>query len=98
VGFLFFWNLEGSVQMTSQQITFLRLADMESAVIRCQHKDCGTRVSMNLGTRKQVPENCPACGKLLDVKNRAILVALLEFYCTPGIPAAEIEIQLKATL
>lgn len=81
--------------MTSQQITTLRLTDLESAVIRCQYKDCGARVSMNLGTRKQVPENCPSCGRHLDANNRSIFVALLEFYCRPEISTAEIDIQIR---
>jgi hypothetical protein len=81
--------------MTSQQITTLRLTDLESVVIRCQHKDCGAAVTMNLGTRKQVPENCPSCGKLFDVKSRIVLVALLEFYSRPEISDAEITIQMR---
>ena len=81
--------------MTSQKITTLCLTDLESAVIGCQDKDCGMRLSMKLGTRKQVPENCPSCGKPLDVKSRSILIEFLGFYCRPEVSSAKIEIQVR---
>lgn len=80
--------------MTSQKVTTLHLADIESAIIECNHEDCRARLSIKLGTRKQVPEKCPSCGEPFEVKTRSVLVELLGFYCRPEIRAAKVTLQL----
>jgi hypothetical protein len=81
--------------MTSQRITRLRLADLESAVIACEH--CEAQVVLKLGTREQVPESCPSCRQPFGEILRTKLVELLNFYMSLGKPEGypKIEIILK---
>jgi hypothetical protein len=81
--------------MTRQKITSLCLADLESAAIACLEKDCGARVTINLGTRKMVPDVCPSCGVAFDVKTRSVLIDLLNLYARPEVPSAKIILQVK---
>jgi uncharacterized CHY-type Zn-finger protein len=79
--------------MTSQKVTVLDLKDLDTATIGCEH--CGTRVSMKLGKRNQVPEKCPSCSQPFNENTRSRLADLLTLYTNLDVTPAKIELQVR---
>src|SRR5271154_4336775 len=81
--------------MMSYQSTFLKLSDLEHAVITCKEKGCGARVSVRLGTRRKAPDKCPSCDMPFDASLRSTLVELLNFFIKVDVSGADLEIQVR---